>query len=216
MRKITTAIIAASAAFAFANVANAQVVVNSTPGTDPYSGPTPTYNFDTPATTPPSDCLNCIVIGSSDDAAQPYGSTGSYFSVGPSTTEPVLIDLTAFGAIASLSFIWGSVDLYNELTLLGPGGTIIEVITGTEISALANGDRTNPANNPLVTLFLSGSAQNLEYLQLFSNGSNAFEIDNLAINAVPEPASWAMLLLGFGAIGSQIRRRRTRMQRQLA
>ncbi|WP_419814060.1 PEPxxWA-CTERM sorting domain-containing protein [Glacieibacterium sp.] len=34
-------------------------------------------------------------------------------------------------------------------------------------------------------------------------------IDNLAAATVPEPASWAMMVLGFGAIGSALRRRKT-------
>lgn len=35
-----------------------------------------------------------------------------------------------------------------------------------------------------------------------------FALDNVVIDAVPEPAVWALLLIGFGAVGSQIRRRR--------
>lgn len=35
-------------------------------------------------------------------------------------------------------------------------------------------------------------------------------------DAVPEPGTWAMMLLGFGAIGFEIRRRRTRGLIQLA
>jgi len=38
----------------------------------------------------------------------------------------------------------------------------------------------------------------------------------VAISAVPEPATWAMLLLGFGAIGFQIRRRRQQVRVQYA
>jgi hypothetical protein len=30
-----------------------------------------------------------------------------------------------------------------------------------------------------------------------------------AVSAVPEPASWAMMLLGFGGLGAVLRRRRT-------
>ena len=41
-----------------------------------------------------------------------------------------------------------------------------------------------------------------------SSTANAFEIDNIAINAVPEPGTWAMMLLGFGGIGLAMRRRR--------
>ena len=40
---------------------------------------------------------------------------------------------------------------------------------------------------------------------------------HLSYNAVPEPAAWAMMLVGFGAIGASMRRRRSRFAvRQLA
>lgn len=35
-----------------------------------------------------------------------------------------------------------------------------------------------------------------------------FRVDNLSTSAVPEPASWALMLIGFGAIGGAMRRRR--------
>lgn len=34
-------------------------------------------------------------------------------------------------------------------------------------------------------------------------------IDNVAVAAVPEPASWLMMIMGFGLVGLQLRRRRT-------
>ncbi|WP_293680169.1 choice-of-anchor C family protein [uncultured Phenylobacterium sp.] len=47
----------------------------------------------------------------------------------------------------------------------------------------------------------------------FTSGNNTGNccwgaaIDNVAVNAVPEPATWAMMIVGFGAAGSMIRRR---------
>lgn len=42
-----------------------------------------------------------------------------------------------------------------------------------------------------------------------NNGSDGFESDNhtLGISAVPEPATWAMLIMGFGLVGLAARRR---------
>jgi hypothetical protein len=37
-----------------------------------------------------------------------------------------------------------------------------------------------------------------------------------ALPAVPEPASWALMLLGFGAIGAAMRRRRGLALAQMA
>lgn len=39
--------------------------------------------------------------------------------------------------------------------------------------------------------------------------TGAFAIDNLSVGGVPEPASWAMLIAGFGFVDAAARRRRT-------
>jgi hypothetical protein len=41
------------------------------------------------------------------------------------------------------------------------------------------------------------------------NGSLSGNVAFTAAAAVPEPGTWAMMLLGFGAIGFSMRRRRT-------
>lgn len=41
-------------------------------------------------------------------------------------------------------------------------------------------------------------------------------IGDVITSAVPEPASWGLMLLGFGAIGSAVRRRRRSMLEQIA
>ncbi len=46
----------------------------------------------------------------------------------------------------------------------------------------------------------------------FRNDPSFFTLDNVSVTAVngavPEPATWAMMLIGFGAIGASMRRRR--------
>lgn len=209
---------AAAAALALASGANAAIVIGSvTPGTDPYSGPAPTYDFDTPATTPVTIGGGVITTGTTPGSfAQPFGSTGNYYSVGPSTSSPGTIDLSVFTDIASISILWGSVDTYNTLEFVDALGNPLATFVGNDIFNPANGDQTDPNTNPVVTFLLSGTDMSDVAGLRLSSSQNAFEVDNLAINAVPEPGTWAMMLLGFGAIGFAIRRRRAPAIAQLA
>lgn len=208
MRGFTTRLLAGCIALGISGAAQASITISTTPGTDPYSGPAPTYDFETAGTTPIFSG-GAIESGSSSGLwAQPFGSTGNYYSVGPSTSTPGLIDLTMYGAIGTISFIWGSVDAYNTLNILDVGYNIIGTFSGSAVYNPANGDQANPLTNPLVTLTFTGNDRtNAGYLQLLST-QNAFETDNYTVSAVPEPATWALLIIGFGAVGSQIRRRR--------
>ena len=42
-----------------------------------------------------------------------------------------------------------------------------------------------------------------------TTGDNMLGLDNVSVTAVPEPASWAMLIAGFGLTGAAMRRRRS-------
>ena len=150
---------AAAAALALASGANAAIVIGSvTPGTDPYSGPAPTYDFDTPATTPVTIGGGVITTGTTPGSfAQPFGSTGNYYSVGPSTSSPGTIDLSVFTDIASISILWGSVDTYNTLEFIDALGNPLATFVGNDIFNPANGDQTDPNTNPVVTFLLSGT-----------------------------------------------------------
>ena len=217
MNKLILGLVGASA-LALGSAANAAITIGSiTPGTNPYSGPTPTYDFDTPATTPPTSggMVTTGTVGILQ--AQPYGSTGNYSSVGPFNTSPGTIDLTSLADIVSLSFIWGSVDSYNSLDFLAADGTtVLAHFVGDDIFNPANGDRTDPNTNPVVTFNLTGTdASAFSYLRL-SSSDNAFEIDDLAVAAVPEPATWGMMLIGFAGIGMALRRRRRPALAQVA
>lgn len=61
------------------------------------------------------------------------------------------------------------------------------------------------SDTPFTTLTFSGQAG--------AQFGDSFSIDNFSFsaNAVPEPASWAMLIAGFGLVGASGRRRRLRM-----
>ncbi len=208
MNKKLLAFTVAACAMGMASGASAAVTLSTQDGNAVYAGPTPTYDFDTPGTTPPTTS-GLIKSGSSGNGAQPLGSTGSYYTVGPSTGSPGTIDLSAFGgAIGKISFIWGSVDTYNTLEILDLMGEVLAEFDGNDIIASQFGNQTLPQSNPLVTFTFSGGDEfNVGGLRLRST-SEAFEIDNIAIQAVPEPGTWLMMIIGFGLLGGMLRGRR--------
>jgi hypothetical protein len=201
---VTAAIVAVPGA-ATASV----TLVSVTPGTVPYTGPVPTYDFETPA---PVTGLGLVTNTSQSGVrAQPLGSTGNYWTVGPTDGSPGILDLSSFSDIYDLSFIWGSVDSHNLIEFLA-GDIVIGSFTGNAIFDPASGSQTDPNLNPVVRFAISGSdVSSLTSVRLSSTG-NAFETDNFAINsAVPEPATWAMMLIGFGAMGVSMRRSRRKL-----
>ncbi len=114
----------------------------------------------------------------------------------------------------SLSFFWGSMDSYNSLDLLDASGNVFTTFLSSDIPAGGNGDQLGSATNQRVAIT---STDAIYGVQLRSTAP-AFEADNFffagrggnEINsgAVPEPASWALMLMGFGAIGGAVRSQR--------
>jgi len=217
MRKLILGLVGATA-LTIGSAASAAITIGSiTPGTDPYSGPAPTYDFEAGSTPPTSG--GAVVTGTSGlDHAQPFGSTGFYYAVGPHDGSPGTIDLTAIGDIVNISLLWGSVDTYNTLQFLAADGTtVLASFVGNDIFNPANGARNDPNTNPVVLFNLTGGdVSAFSYLRLWSS-ENAFEIDNIAVNSgVPEPTTWGMMLLGFAGIGMALRRRRRPVLAQVA
>jgi hypothetical protein len=114
------------------------------------------------------------------------------------------INFTGVGDVRSFSFDYSTVDTYNTLTIHYATGADT-VYTGTQI---LNGLPTAVTNGSIT---VNGDGRIITGLSL-STTSNAFEVDNLSFSAglaaVPEPASWALMLGGFGVIGGAMRSRR--------
>ena len=131
----------------------------------------------------------------------------------PGNTTPYLavygggvanINFTGVGDVRSFSFDYSTVDTYNTLTIHYTSG-VDTVYTGTQI---LNGLPTGTTNGSIT---VNGDGRLISGLSL-STSSNAFEVDNLSysagLSAAPEPVSWAMMLGGFGMMGSVMRARR--------
>lgn len=106
--------------------------------------------------------------------------------------------------LQSISFYWGSIDLYNTVEVLDSFGNVIGTFTGGMLPP-SDGDQADAATNRRI-FFSAGAGERISGLRLTSTGV-AFEFDSFAAN-VPEPATWAMLITGFGLVGAASRRRR--------
>lgn len=116
-------------------------------------------------------------------------------------------DYTFANPLGQFSFILGSADTYNTLTVFLAGGGS-QTFTGQQLidSGVADGDQSAPRTNG--RLIVNGEGTAITGFRLASS-QNSFEIDDIAgVAAVPEPATWAMMLFGFGAVGFGMRRRK--------
>lgn len=65
-------------------------------------------------------------------------------------------------------------------------------------------------------IYDTGTGPKILAAEFARNGNSSFfVIDDIAV-AAPEPATWLMMILGFGLVGSQLRRRRTKVKVKFA
>ncbi|MBB4616653.1 PEPxxWA-CTERM sorting domain-containing protein [Sphingomonas abaci] len=149
---------------------------------------------------------NGYIVSNAESAstgARPAFSDGSaYLSVlgGGAAT------LASTGAgFQSISLFLGSIDAYNTVRVLSTTGAVLATYTGSQFVVPADGNQDVPRTNRRVTFF-AGAGESLGGLTL-SSGSNSLETDNVVFS-VPEPSTWALMLIGFGMVGGAARYRR--------
>jgi len=148
----------------------------------------------------------------------PAFNTSIYGYVSSAHADPVATLATP--ALAAISFYWGTMDSHNWLWVLGADLQPIHFIHLTTIPfdrqdfAAGGGGRNRRLN------IVADAGETIHGLRFWGRGV-AFEFDDFAATlaasdggaggAVPEPASWAMLIAGFGLVGA-VARRRSRQQ----
>ena len=105
--------------------------------------------------------------------------------------------------VSYISFLWGSPDLFNTLTVNSTGGGV-QIFTAAGMGfPLTNGDQS--FNQSVQFTGLAGA---LITSLVFSSTQDAFEVARFSITAVPEPETYAMMLAGLGLMGFVARRRK--------
>ncbi len=145
-------------------------------------------------------------------------------------------DINPYNSGTSLSFFWngnpGGTSGGVAATATGPyidlvsGAVVSGASTFTAVTSTAAAAAFQPAGTHTLGFRFyneSTSAVNYGYMNLLSGGANGFPltitgwtfensgaaITVLGVGAVPEPTTWAMMLLGFAGIGAAMRRSRT-------
>ena len=128
-------------------------------------------------------------------SATPTFDTAQYLSVPGGATAVV-----TFAPTREVSIYLGSLDAYNTLSFGGLGATSY---TGSQLGAIsgaASGNQTAANTNGR---FVFTFAQPVDSA-IFASGQNAFEVADVA-GVVPEPASWALMIIGFAGMGAALR-----------
>lgn len=124
-----------------------------------------------------------------------------FLAAGPTPGNPSTI--TFNNALNYLSFLWGSPDTYNQLQLTTNLGNVLNYTAAGLGFPVTNGDQS-------VSTYVQFQAYNGEYITSakFASPQNSFEVANFRA-AVPEPATWALMIMGIGIAGAAMRRRQT-------
>jgi hypothetical protein len=161
-----------------------------------------------------------IVHGSlTDQYAAPAFTTGpdttNYLSVFGGTTET--ITFTGKSPLVAFGLFIGSLDAYNTISFVGPGGS--QTFNGTQIASMSTPSMSTTQPNQTGAIsngFVEFTGLNpFTQIVLGSGTANSFEVDNITLyeqatvsGGVPEASTWAMMILGFFGIGFMAYRRK--------
>ena len=208
MRKLVTTLSVAAAAF-LATPASAAVVQFTGTTTGCFgAGCTPG------AYVPLGTAVNGGLIytnGQFNQATDPTGFLGiggSFDNLGSFTLAPLVDSYTGdiFRLLVSFTAPPGTV----------PGSTTLQALLTGSVQSLNNGSVFIDFDNTPQSFTYNGGSFTFAVNDVSVSASGIAQILSGQIQAVPEPATWGMMLLGFAGIGMALRRRRSPALAQIA
>ena len=131
----------------------------------------------------------------------PFG--GTYLAAGPTATNPSVLSFNS--PVSFVSFLWGSPDTYNTLTVTTNLGSYTYVPGG--VNGLNFSSTNGSQSYAQYAGFTAGVGESISTL-MFASTQDAFEAANFSISPVPEPETYALMLGGLGLLGFVARRRK--------
>jgi PEP-CTERM motif len=178
-----------------------------------------------------------LTAASAANAALTIGAAGSTNgTVNPTVTSPTTLEFDTTNAAAGdyLSFFQFNNDGFtagvfsataSTVPLAGTTVGLLQLFTGGTVTngvysggTLVTGGSISGSSNSLTlsTPLTPNTNYTFQYSGTLANSGNISGNAAFGMAAVPEPAAWALMLLGFGGIGMAIRRRRRPALAQIA
>lgn len=144
----------------------------------------------------------CSATGSAANLNNPFVVFGDANRVNSGTLS------TSFATVAGQVY-----DLTFRFAVLGGGTDQLRYTVGT-LSNLVSGTANNNFDNNFRTISAqfvgTGASTTLSFAGVGAGTNVDVGIDDVLVqSAVPEPSTWAMMLVGFGAVGFSMRRRKS-------
>jgi hypothetical protein len=144
-----------------------------------------------------------VLDGDSPPFADDVAPGSKYLTAGPFAGSPATLTFAGAG-VDYISFLWGSPDVFNSLTVNSTGSSP-QVFTAAILGFPATGNQDQAFNQSVQFTALAGSK--ITSL-VFTSSDNAFESANFSITPIPEPETYALMMAGLGVMGFVARRRR--------
>ena len=142
----------------------------------------------------------------------PASVAGVYtFALG---TSPISFDFSIGNVVASTAFDTSGANIFLTSLLTGQTVSYNPFFVGNDNTTTASGDVQNSARLNFGFLFgsnFNANVDNTYRIDLTAGGNTVTSFAQIgagAVAAVPEPTTWAMMLMGFGAMGFALRRRK--------
>lgn len=196
----------AAAAFAVASAAQAGVVVSTSGIDEPLpSSQILVYDFDGLSAEGFSLAYaGAIGVFDGSDgsypglAVSPPGTTSNYLAIQSGGSAI----LTSTGGFTQLSVQIGPPESFNSIRFIGLNGFDV-ALSGSELAMGAFDGDASPGRRMIYDF-----GGDVVTKVVFSSGGASFELDNIAVVAALEPATWTLLIAGFGLAGATLRRGR--------
>ncbi len=189
-------LLTAVAALAMVGPANAAVLFS-----DNFNSYAPALNWNGSGTWTTGNTVD--LVASSTFNLTCAGGTGNCVDLSASAPGFISRSLTLAAGIYQLSFDYTGNQLGSQFPLAGFTASVGSLVAN--IGPLAN---NSSAFTSYSGTFTTTGPTTLTFTQ---NGGDNFRgsiLDNVVVASVPEPATWLLMIAGFGLVGGMMRRRK--------